>query len=168
MGILSRLFGNKNVKNDMVVEIFSPIDGNIVELVKVPDEAFACGAIGDGVAIIPSEDGEVIQAPVDTDDMSIFDTNHAVSFESEDGLEIIVHFGVDTVQLGGRGFERIAEEGAAKTGDRVVRYDLDFLKKNAKSVITPVIISNMEMVESIEKASGKVRAGELLMKVRLK
>ncbi|WP_319371655.1 glucose PTS transporter subunit IIA [uncultured Ilyobacter sp.] len=168
MGILSKLFGCKSKTREKFVEIYSPIDGDIVDLADVPDEAFACRAIGDGVAIVPSENGDVIHSPVDADDMSIFETNHAVSFESREGLEIIVHFGVDTVNLGGKGFERIGKEGSSKIGDKLVRYDLEYLKSNAKSVKTPVIISNMEIVEEIERGSGKVKAGELLMKVKIK
>ncbi len=113
MGILSKLFGSKKVVEKVVekkvVEIYSPIDGDVVCLSEVPDEAFACKAIGDGVAIIPS--GDMIYSPMDTEDMSIFETNHAVSFESKEGLEVIVHFGVDTVNLKGKGFERIGREG---------------------------------------------------------
>jgi glucose-specific phosphotransferase system IIA component len=171
MGILSKIFGSKKVvekevAEKKVLEIYSPIDGDVVSLSEVPDEAFACKAIGDGVAIIPS--GEMIYSPMDTEDMSIFETNHAVSFESKEGLELIVHFGVDTVNLKGKGFERIGTEGSAKTGDKLVKYDLEYLKTNAKSVKTPVIISNMELVEEIERVTGKVKAGDLLMRVKMK
>lgn len=168
MSIFSKLFGGQGVVKNQEVEIYSPIDGEVIDLSEVPDEAFACGAIGDGVAIVPSEDDETIYAPVNADEVNIFETNHAVSFETRDGLEVIVHFGVDTVQLKGNGFERIGKEGPAKVGDKIVKYDLKYLESNAKSTKTPVLISNMDIVENIEKSSGKVKAGDLLMKVKLK
>ena len=167
MGFFSKFFKNDD-KGGKTIEIFSPIDGELIELSKVPDEAFACGALGDGVALIPSNSGSNIIAPCDAEEISIFTTNHAVSFETKDELELIVHFGVDTVKLDGNGFKRLAEEGMVKKGDKLVEYDLEFLEKNAKSTITPVIISNMEMVDSIEKKSGIVKAGDLIMTVNLK
>ena len=164
MGFLKNMFGKKEPK---IVEIFSPIDGTILDLSEVPDEAFASGAIGDGIAIRP--EGEAIYAPCDAGEINIFTTNHAVSFETEGGLELIVHFGVDTVTLNGEGFERIGTDGGSvQKGDRLVNYDLAYLKKNAKSIITPIVISNMEEVESIEKSTGRVNVGDSILKITLK
>ncbi len=167
MGFFSKFF-KKRAEGYEIIELFAPIDGEIIELSEVPDEAFACGAIGDGIAIIPSGSGDTICAPCDAEDISIFETNHAVSFETLGGLELIVHFGIDTVNLNGRGFERLVEEETVKKGEKLVRYDLEFLEKNAKSVKTPVIVSNMDMVEEIEKKSGKVKTGDVIMRVKLK
>jgi PTS system beta-glucosides-specific IIC component/PTS system sucrose-specific IIC component len=150
---------------EKIVEIYSPLSGAVVELSDTPDEAFAEKMLGDGVAIIPK--GNMIQAPCDAEEIGIFDTNHAVSFETN-GLELIVHFGIDTVKLDGKGFERIAaNESAVKKGDHLVKFDLDFIKENAKSTTTPVIIANMDDIEIIERASGDIEAGDLLMKVRV-
>jgi glucose-specific phosphotransferase system IIA component len=171
MGFFSKFFkkGEEKKVEDNVFEIYAPIAGEIIDLAEVPDEAFASGMIGDGVGLVPTEDGEVISAPCDAEDISIFDTNHAVSFETKDGLELIVHFGIDTVKLEGKGFERLGqEEGVVKKGQDLIKYDLEYIKKNAKSHRTPVIISSMDMVESIEKMSGKVKPGDLLMRVTLK
>jgi PTS system, glucose subfamily, IIA component len=100
--------------------------------------------VGDGVAIEPTASG-VMLAPASGRVEKIFDTNHAFSIVTPAGIEIFVHFGMDTVQLEGKGFERIAEEGAVvKAGDPLIKYDYDFLKANAKSIITPVIISNYQ------------------------
>jgi len=95
----------------------------------------------------------------------IFDTNHAFSIVTPAGIEIFVHLGMDTVKLEGKGFERIAEEGAVvKAGDPIVKYDYDFLKANAKSIITPVIISNSDDYSSLNPVeSGKAVAGETLV-----
>lgn len=157
----------KKKENSNTLEIYSPLNGKVIPLEEIPDEAFASKIIGDGVGIEPT--GDTIYAPCDADDISIFDTNHAISFETKEGLELIVHFGIDTVKLDGKGFERIAQDGqSVKKGDPLIKFDLDFIKENAKSHKTPVIISNMEMIENIERSSGEIKAGELLMKLSLK
>lgn len=171
MGIFDKIFKKKSDKNNRkVFEIYSPISGEIINIEDIPDEAFAKKLIGDGVGIIPAKEGNTIYSPCDAKDMSIFETNHAVSFESKNGLELIVHFGIDTVALNGKGFERIinVSEGPVKKGDILIKYDLEYIKQNAKSHKTPVIISSMEMVESIEKMSGRVSPGDILMRVTLK
>ena len=164
MGLFN-LFKKKEENN--FVEIYSPLNGKAIPLEEIPDEAFASKIIGDGIGIDPI--GDTIYAPCDADDISIFDTNHAISFETKEGLEMIVHFGIDTVKLEGKGFERIADEGDnVKKGDPLVKFDLDFIKENAKSHKTPVIISNMEMVERIETVTGDIKVGDLLMRIYLK
>ena len=171
MGILDKIFKKKGNENGgEVLEIYSPISGEIIGIEDIPDEAFAKKLIGDGVGIIPADEGNTIYSPCDAKDMSIFETNHAVSFEAKNGLELIVHFGIDTVALNGKGFERIVKvaEGAVKKGEMLIKYDLEYIKQNAKSHKTPVIISSMDMVESIEKMKGRVRPGDLLMRVTLK
>lgn len=156
----------KPKKEKKVVEIFSPLAGTVIRLEEVPDDAFAQKMIGDGCAIDPAPGA--IYAPVDGD-IDIFETNHAVSIESPCGLEMIIHFGVDTVKLNKEGLTRVAEEGGVKKGDKLVEYDLDLVKSKAPSVKTPIIITNMDMVESIEVvAKGQVKPGDLLMRVTLK
>lgn len=156
----------KPKKEKKVVEIFSPLAGTVIGLEEVPDDAFAQKMIGDGCAIDPAPGA--IYAPVDGD-IDIFETNHAVSIESPSGLEMIIHFGVDTVKLNKEGLTRVAEEGGVKKGDKLVEYDLDLVKSKAPSVKTPIIITNMDMVESIEVvAKGQVKPGDLLMRVTLK
>lgn len=171
MSIFKKIFGKKEetVEKKNVIEIYAPIHGKIIDLSEIPDEAFAQKMIGDGVGIEPTKNGDTIYAPVNTDDVGIFETNHAVSCETKEGIELIVHFGIDTVKLNGQGFERIATEGeAVKIGDALIKYDLGYIKSNAKSHKTPVIISNMDEVESIERMTGEVKPGDLLMKVTLK
>lgn len=156
----------KPKKEKKVVEIFSPLAGTVIGLEEVPDDAFAQKMIGDGCAIDPAPGA--IYAPVDGD-IDIFETNHAVSIESPSGLEMIIHFGVDTVKLNKEGLTRVAEEGGVKKGDKLVEYDLELVKSKAPSVKTPIIITNMDMVESIEVvAKGQVKPGDLLMRVTLK
>ncbi|MBC2855693.1 MAG: PTS glucose transporter subunit IIA [Cetobacterium sp.] len=157
----------KKKKEEDWFEIYSPLNGKVIPLSEIPDEAFAQKMIGDGCGIDPTEGA--IYAPVDGE-IDIFATNHAVSFETPNGLEIIVHFGIDTVKLNGEGFTRIATPGSTvKVGEELVKYDLDYIRANAKSVKTPIIISNMDIVEALEVvATGTVKAGDLLMKVKIK
>jgi len=153
------------VKEEKIIEIYSPLDGEVVGLELVPDEAFSEKILGDGVAIMPA--GNMISAPCDAEEVGIFDTNHAISFEKM-GLEFIIHFGIDTVKLDGEGFTRIVEDGTkVKKGEDLVKFDLEFIKNNAKSVITPVIISNMDEAEILERANGTIKTGDLLMKVKI-
>ena len=157
----------KKDKAEEWFNVYSPLNGKVIDLSDVPDEAFAQRMIGDGCAIKPSN-GSVF-APVDGD-VDIFDTNHAVSFEVPNGLEMIVHFGINTVQLKGQGFTRVCESNTlVKVGQELVKYDLEFLTNNAPSVKTPIIITNMDIVDRIDVvAKGEVKAGDLLMKIKLK
>lgn len=158
----------KKKKEEEWFNVYSPLNGKVIDLSEVPDDAFAQKMVGDGCAIDPAEGA--VYAPVDGE-ITIFETNHATSFETPNGLEMIVHFGVDTVALKGQGFNRVAEDGTeVKVGDKLVEYNLDFIKNNAPSVKTPVIINNMDAVEEIDVvAKGKdVKIGDLIMRVKLK
>ena len=162
------LFDIFKKKEKTIVTIYSPINGKVIELKEVPDEAFAQKMVGDGCAIEP--DKGIICSPIDGQLMNIFPTNHAIIFETIDGLEMIVHFGIDTVKLDGKGFQKLREPGPIKVGDEIVKYNLDEIKDNVPSTRSPIIINNMEKVEKIEVLSlGKiVKIGEPIMKVTLK
>ncbi|ASS39974.1 MULTISPECIES: PTS sugar transporter subunit IIA [Fusobacterium] len=162
------LFDIFKKKEKIVVTIYSPVNGKVIELKEVPDEAFAQKMVGDGCAIEP--DKGVICSPIEGQLMNIFPTNHAIIFETIDGLEMIVHFGIDTVKLDGKGFQKLREPGPIKVGDEIVKYNLDEIKDGVPSTKSPIIINNMEKVEKIEVLSlGKiVKIGEPIMKVTLK
>ena len=162
------LFDIFKKKEKIIVTIYSPINGKIIELKEVPDEAFAQKMVGDGCAIEPDKGS--ICSPIEGQLMNIFPTNHAIIFETIDGLEMIVHFGIDTVKLDGKGFQKLREPGPIKVGDEIVKYNLDEIKDNVPSTRSPIIINNMEKVEKIEILSlGKiVKIGEPIMKVTLK
>lgn len=165
MGLFDFFKKKKDVEE--YFEIYSPLNGTIIPIEEIPDEAFAEKIIGDGVGLIPT--GDTIYAPCDADDISIFDTNHAISFETSNGLELIVHFGIDTVKLDGKGFERLVEDGqSVKKGDALVKFDLEYIKAHAKSHKTPVIISNMDVVAELVKSTGQISAGDVLLKVKVK
>ncbi|MEI8631840.1 PTS glucose transporter subunit IIA [Vibrio sp. PP-XX7] len=161
MGLFDKL--KKLVSDDSAdtgaVEIIAPLSGEIVNIEDVPDVVFAEKIVGDGIAIKPS--GDKMVAPVNGTIGKIFETNHAFSIESEDGVELFVHFGIDTVELKGEGFHRVAEEGqVVKVGDTIIEFDLALLQEKAKSTLTPVVISNMDEIKELNKLSGSVIVGE--------
>ncbi|VEA78300.1 pts system, N-acetylglucosamine-specific IIABC component [Salmonella enterica subsp. arizonae] len=126
-----------------IAELVSPITGEVVALDQVPDEAFASKAVGDGVAVKPTD--KTVVSPAAGTIVKIFNTNHAFCLETEKGAEIVVHMGIDTVALNGQGFKRLVEEGAEVTaGQPVLELDLDFLNANARSMISPVVCSNID------------------------
>ncbi|MEI6895918.1 MAG: PTS glucose transporter subunit IIA [Psychromonas sp.] len=142
-------------QSDDTINLIAPLSGEIVAIEDVPDVVFAEKIVGDGIAIRPT--GNKMVAPCDGVIGKIFETNHAFSLESDTGIELFVHFGIDTVELKGEGFTRIAQEGQkVKAGDTIIEFDLEFLKKNAKSILTPVVISNMDEIKELQKMSGNV------------
>ncbi|HCX00687.1 MAG TPA: PTS N-acetyl glucosamine transporter subunit IIABC [Pantoea sp.] len=149
-----------NRDSKVIATLLAPVSGNVVALDAVPDEAFASKAVGEGLAIKPT--GKVVVAPAAGTVVKIFDTNHAFCLETSSGVEIVVHMGLDTVALGGKGFTRLVEEGAmVSAGQPVLEMDLDFLNANARSMISPVVVSNSEdFVGLTLLATGTVVAGE--------
>lgn len=147
-----------NAPVDKTIDIVAPLSGEIIAIEDVPDVVFAEKIVGDGIAIRPT--GNKMVAPCDGEIGKIFETNHAFSLESSTGIELFVHFGIDTVELKGEGFTRIAKEGQkVKAGDPIIEFDLEFLKDKAKSVLTPVVISNMDEIKELQKMSGTVEVG---------
>ncbi|MDA7746119.1 PTS glucose transporter subunit IIA [Psychromonas sp.] len=139
------------------IDIVAPISGEIVAIEDVPDVVFAEKIVGDGIAIRPT--GNKMVAPCAGEIGKIFETNHAFSLESDTGIELFVHFGIDTVELKGEGFTRIAQEGQkVKAGDTIIEFDLELLTSKAKSILTPVVISNMDEIKELKKMSGTVVA----------
>ncbi|WP_078409280.1 glucose-specific PTS transporter subunit IIBC [Priestia abyssalis] len=129
-------------------DLVSPIKGEIVPLSEVPDQVFSQKLMGDGFAIIPSE-GTVV-APADGKIVNLFPTKHAIGIETTNGREILVHFGIDTVNLKGEGFEALVSQGdEVKKGQPLLKVDLDFVKNNAPSVITPIIFTNLQADEKV-------------------
>lgn len=149
------------VANAKTVEsLVSPITGDVVALEQVPDEAFASKAVGDGIAVKPTSN--IVVAPAAGTVVKIFNTNHAFCLETNNGAEIVVHMGIDTVALEGKGFKRLVEEGAeVKAGEPILEMDLDFLNANARSMISPVVCNNSDDYSALViLASGKVVAGQ--------
>jgi glucose-specific phosphotransferase system IIA component len=151
------------------VEIVAPINGNVIELNQVPDKVFAEKLVGDGAAI--DSTGDVIKAPVDGTLTLIFKTNHAFAITTKQGIELLIHIGLDTVELNGDGFKRIAEEGSTvKAGDPIIKIDRDFITGKGISLITPVLVTNMDVVDSIKikKRDGVTAGKDSIFSVKLK
>jgi len=149
------------VANAKTVEaLVSPITGEVVALEQVPDEAFASKAVGDGIAVKPTDN--IVVAPAAGTVVKIFNTNHAFCLETDNGAEIVVHMGIDTVALEGKGFKRLVEEGAqVKAGEPILEMDLAFLNANARSMISPVVCSNSDDYSALViQATGNVVAGQ--------
>jgi glucose-specific phosphotransferase system IIA component len=132
---------SKNLVNGAQIEISSPIAGKLIPLTQVPDATFAQGLIGPGIAVEPSQN--FITAPFDGKVVNLFHTNHAIGLESDLGVELLIHIGIDTVKMKGNGFKSFVKQGdVVKKGQKLIEFDLDLIKKEAKSIITPVIVTN--------------------------
>ena len=142
------------------VTVSSPMNGELVELSKVPDAAFADGILGQGVAILPSEGR--LYSPVDATVSSVFDTKHAIALTTDSGAEMLIHVGLDTVSLNGKYFTpRVKDGDKVKAGDLLLEFDLESIKKEFKT-FTPVLVTNADDYSSVDviRSSGPVKVGE--------
>jgi len=147
-----------------VRDVYSPVDGQIVALESVDDEVFSQKMVGDGVAVMPI--GNAFTAPIDGVVSKIFSTNHAYSIKSDKDLEVMVHIGLETVALNGKGFARIASEGdVVKAGDVIIEVDLAYIKEHAKDTITPIIITDESDAKEVIKKYMIVKSGDKIMEV---
>ena len=142
------------------------LNGTVVPLAEVKDEAFASGALGDGIAIEPT-DGELV-APADGEISSTFETHHAVGMTTVDGAELLMHIGIDTVKLGGKHFTYLVNEGdKVKKGQPLIRFELEAIKAEGYPVTTPLIVCNTDDYAAVEaKASGAVKQGDALLELK--
>ncbi len=139
----------KNYKDNCV---YSPMSGRAIALEEVPDKTFASGTLGQGAAIDPM-DGKVV-APADGKVSTLFDSHHAVGLTLDNGMELFVHIGMNTVELGGEGFDAFVKEGdRVKRGDTLITFDIQNLKNKGYSVISPVIITNSEKYKDIRRTT---------------
>ena len=142
------------------------LNGTVVPLAEVKDEAFASGALGDGIAIEPI-DGELV-APADGEISSTFETHHAVGMTTADGAELLMHIGIDTVKLGGKYFTYLVNEGdKVKKGQPLIRFELEAIKAEGYPVTTPLIVCNTDDYAAVAaKASGAVKQGDALLELK--
>lgn len=142
------------------------LNGTVVPLADVKDEAFASGALGDGIAIEPT-DGELV-APADGEISSTFETHHAVGMTTADGAELLMHIGIDTVKLGGKHFTCLVNEGdKVKKGQPLIRFELEAIKAEGYPVTTPLIVCNTDDYAAVAaKASGTVKQGDALLELK--
>ena len=142
------------------------LNGTVVPLADVKDEAFASGALGDGIAIEPT-DGELV-APADGEISSTFETHHAGGMTTADGAELLMHIGIDTVKLGGKHFTYLVNEGdKVKKGQPLIRFELEAIKAEGYPVTTPLIVCNTDDYAAVAaKASGAVKQGDALLELK--
>lgn len=156
----------KQERKQSDLEILSPIKGTVISLKEVPDETFAGEVLGKGVAVIPKE-GKVI-SPVSGKIETLFDTKHAVGILSNSGIELLIHIGINTVELGGNYYESHVKEGnMVKAGDTLITFDIEKIKKAGYSIITPVIITNPDDYGQIQQSRfGDVEQLEKIIDIK--
>ena len=155
----------KEDKTVLNTEVYAPIEGKVIELADVADKTFASGAMGKGCAIEPSK-GEVV-APFDGSVEMVFNTKHAIGLKSNEGAEVLIHIGMDTVNLQGKHFTVLKQAGdSIKKGDVLVQFDMDAIKKDGYSCITPIVITNTnDYVDVLTEKEGSIQKGENLLKL---
>lgn len=163
----SQTEGAENTEtNGKTITLYSHMNGTAVKLEDVEDEVFSQKILGEGAAVEPSE-GK-LYAPCDGKIDSVFDTKHAVNMVSSDGVEILLHIGIDTVKLGGQYFEAHVSDGQeVKKGDLLISFDMDKIKAAGYKVTTPIIIGNTDDYASVEPvAQNSVSAGDMILKIK--
>ena len=149
---------DKNISAVNSMIITSPMSGNVKPLSECPDEVFASGTLGQGIVVEPNE-GKVF-APCDGEISSLFETLHAVAITSDRGAEILIHVGLDTVGLSGKGFTAYCKNGdKVKRGDLLLEFDMSFIESQGLSTITPVIVANYSDYGSVEPKFGMIKPG---------
>lgn len=140
-------------------QVFSPLTGKAVALSEVEDPVFSEKILGDGIAVIPTQ--KEVLSPVGGTVVQIAETLHAVGIQGDDGVEILVHLGMDTVSLKGKGFTCLVKEGQhVSAGETIMEMDLDFIRGRGLSVTTPCIITNMDQIKELKVGTGSVTAGK--------
>ncbi|MGN0304984.1 MAG: glucose PTS transporter subunit IIA [Lachnospiraceae bacterium] len=164
-GVKAEKAEDKAGKITKTVILSSPITGQAGSIETAPDDAFAGKLLGDGAAVEPTE-AEVV-APEDGEIVFIFDTKHAIGFLTESGISLLIHVGIDTVKLNGEGFEVLVENGQkVKKGTPLLRLNLEYLKQNAPSLVSPVICTELLENQKVRLLqTGKIQAGEPLFAV---
>ncbi len=145
--------------------IGSPMNGIAADLSTAPDEAFAGKMMGDGAVVTPSD--PIVRAPEDGEVCFVFETKHAIGFLTDSGISLLIHVGIDTVKLEGNGFEVFVENGQkVKKGDPMLKLNLEYLKENAPSIVSPIICTELEDNQKIRLIKeGKIQTGEALFAV---
>ena len=163
MGLFDKLFGKKEEINPN--HIYAPMAGEAVEISEVPDPTFSSGMLGNGIAIKPT-DGKVY-APVDCTVDTMFETGHAVSLVSDNGIEILIHVGLETVGLNGAPFQIKCKNGQkVKKGDILMIADLEAIKAAGLPTITPVLVCNSDDYTTFNVSTGKtVAQGEVVIQL---
>lgn len=153
----------KKNKKEESLNFVAPVSGKAVDLSEVPDPVFAQKMAGDGLGI--DSTGDIIVAPCDGELTLVFKTKHAFAMTLDNGIELLVHIGIETVSLNGEGFEQLAEQGTrVKAGTPIIKIDRELIKSKGLSLVTPVLITNPDTVKSLDVKTGMdVVAGETVV-----
>jgi sugar PTS system EIIA component len=165
--MLKKLFGKKEVIKEET--ILAPLTGSVVQLEEVPDPVFSQKMLGDGIAIMPT-DGIVV-APFDGEIVQVFPTKHAIGLRGKSGLEVLIHIGLETVALNGEGFEAFIKQGdKVAAGDKLVKFDMDYVNEHANSLVTPITLTNGDSVDTftVNEESSVVAGETKLLQVHIK
>ena len=158
---------SQEIKGNVVktVIVSSPITGVAADLSTAPDEAFADRMMGDGAVVTPTD--AIVKAPEDGEVAFVFDTKHAIGFTTDSGLSLLIHVGIDTVKLDGKGFEVFVENGQqVKKGDPLMKLDIDYLQEHAPSIVSPVLCTELEDNQKVRLLrEGEIKSGEELFAV---
>ena len=156
---------NETKKVVKTIVVSSPITGKAADLSTAPDEGFAGKMMGDGAVVTPED--AVIKAPEDGEVVFVFDTKHAIGFMTDSGLSLLLHIGIDTVKLDGKGFEVFVESGQkVKKGEPLMKIDIDYLKENAPSLVSPVLCTELEDNQKVRLLKdGDIKAGDELFAI---
>ena len=163
MGLINKMFAKKSA----CVTLSAPLEGTVISLSGVEDEVFSKKILGDGFAIIPS--GREIYAPTDATIDTVFDTGHAISMTTDHGVELLIHCGIDTVNLKGKGFEPCVKAGQkVKTGDILLRFEPNIIKEGGFLNTTPVIVLNSDRFSIASVSCGDCQVGDKIAELEEK
>lgn len=150
----------KEIKQDILA---SPLTGKVITLADVPDEVFASGAMGNGIAVEPTEG--VVFAPTNAEVTLVFPTGHAIGLRTENGTEVLIHIGMDTVSLEGKGFETFVKAGDKVTaGQKLSSFDIDIIKAADLPITSPIIVTNTaDYTDILFTQETQVKSGDYLL-----
>ena len=170
MGILRKLFGNNESETSKPkcepMSVYAPVVGTVISLSAYPDDVFSQGTMGKGCGILPSE--ELVTAPFNGTIVATSDTLHAVGIQSDDGVEVLIHVGVDTVCMNGKGFKYHVKEGQRVClGDPLIEFDRETIKNAGYSDAVAVLVTNSFDYADVElKMEGTVTNSDIILKIR--
>lgn len=149
-------------KRNKEFSIKAPMDGKVIPINEVNDEAFSQKMLGEGVAIIP-DNGNVV-SPVDGEVIQVFDTLHAYGIRSNEGIEILIHIGINTVELKGEGFKSFVSDGRkVNVGDKLAEVNLDLLKEKNYLLDTPIVITNLDKIKNVHLNTGIAKSAQTII-----
>ena len=169
MGFFDKIFGSKAAAtkfSGQKMTVLAPIDGTVIPLEQLPDETFATAILGPGCGLEPT--GDMVYAPFDGTVTTIADTLHAVGLMSDDGIEVLIHVGMDTVEMNGKGFKALVKEGdKVKAGTPLLKVDLEAIRAAGHPTATALIVTNSDDLPEISVvANGDAAAGTPVFKFK--